>query len=466
MQQGRKKLKKITAITLLAGMFLMNTAFAIEDTPKNAPKQFKSMAKKNKKQADKSAYINMNFWQNFNDDKLNGYIVKAVQNNYDLKMATLAVEEYYQQTRAQFASELPSGTIGFAPNLLKMPGSTSTEGVYAAPAIAQYEIDLFLKNRDKTKSAKKLWESSQLDERGAYISVASAVGTTYLNIIKLDKIINIQEEIVKDRKTIYDLMLLRHNEGITSTADTVRANKAYVSSTTDLIDLKKQREQLLNQMCVLIGESPEKANTLERTSLDNFNFSGVIPQEISSDIIVQRPDYLKAEKLVEKAGIDVRIAKKEFLPSISLTGLALFNAHDIGSIFTTKGMLASLGGSVMFPFFTGGSRIANLRIKKAEYERVLQNYYKTNLTAIQEVNDSLVSIKMDKEKLTQTQKQADMQKADYGYNSQRYEQGTISKLDLIQEKENLLVMDKLLATNKVDCFVDYIGLYKAVGSKL
>lgn len=466
MQQGRTKLKKITAITLLAGMLLMNTAFAIEDTPNSAPRQFKSMAKKNKRQADKSAYINMNFWQNFNDDKLNGYIVKAVQNNYDLKMATLAVEEYYQQTRAQFASELPSGTIGFAPNLLKMPGSTSTEGVYAAPAIAQYEIDLFLKNRDKTKSAKKLWESSQFDERGAYISVASAVGTTYLNIIKLDKIINIQEEIVKDRKAIYDLMLLRHNEGITSTADTVRANKAYVSSTTDLIELKKQREQLLHQMCVLIGESPEKANTLERTSLDDFNFSGVIPQEISSDIIVQRPDYLKAEKLVEKAGIDVRIAKKEFLPSISLTGLALFNAHDIGSIFTTKGMLASLGGSVMFPFFTGGSRIANLRIKKAEYERVLQNYYKTNLTAIQEVNDSLVSIKMDKEKLTQTQKQADMQKADYGYNSQRYEQGTISKLDLIQEKENLLVMDKLLATNKVDCFVDYIGLYKAVGSKL
>lgn len=465
-------MKKIIAATLLAGFISMNIApvFAIEDSKKSTatPKQFKSYVKKNKKTSDeyKYAYINLDWWQNFNDDKLNGYIAKAIQNNYDLKMATLAVEEYYQQTRIQFANELPSINAGFSPNVIKMPGATNTQGAYAVPAMAQYEIDLFLKNRDKTKASKKLWEGSKLDERSAYISVASAVGTTYLNILKLDKIIALQEEIVKDRKEIYELMLLRHNEGITSTADTVRANKAYVAGNTDLIDLKKQREQLLHAMCVLIGESPENANSLARNSLDNFDFSGVIPAEISSEVIVQRPDYMKAEKMVEKAGIDVRVARKEFLPSISLTGLALFNAKDIGSVFTTKGMLAALGGSVMYPFFTGGSRIATLKLRKAEYERILSNYYKTNLTAIQEVNDSLVSIKMDKQKMDETLKQAKMEKADFGYNQQRYNQGIISKLDLIQVRENVLVMDKLVATNKVDCLVDYIGLYKAVGSKL
>ncbi len=467
-----EKLKKAIATTILAGLMTMNTSpiFAIDDIQKSTatPKQFKSMVKKNKKVNNdyKYAYINIDWWENFNDDNLNSYIAKAIENNYDLKMATLAVEEYYQQTRAQFASELPSAAIGYAPNLVKMPGSTSTEGAFAAPALVQYEVDIFLKNRDKTKSVKKLWEGSKFDERGAYISIASAVGTTYLNIVKLDKIIELQEEIVQDRKEIYDLMLLRHNEGITSTADTVRANKAYVSGNSDLIELKKQREKLLHQMCVLIGESPENANTLARTPLDELDFTGVIPAEISSEVIIQRPDYMKAEKMVEKAGIDVRVAKKEFLPTISLSGFALFNAANFGSTFTTKNMLAAIGGFGLLPLFTGGARIANLRIKKAEYERILQNYYKTNLTAIQEVNDSLVSIRMDRQKMTETKKQADLEKADFGYNKQRYEQGTISKLDLIQVKENVLVMDKLVATNKVECLVDYIGLYKAVGSKL
>ncbi len=465
-------MKKVLTTLLLMSLMTMNAApiFAIEDVKKSTatPKVFKSMAKKNKKVSNdyKYAYVNMDWWKNFNDENLNSYIIKAIENNYDLKMATLAVEEYYQQTRAQFANELPSITAGFAPNLLKMPGATNTTGAFAVPAIAQYEIDLFLKNRDKTKSVKKLWEGSQLDERSAYIAIAAAVGTTYLNVVMLDKLINLQEEIVKDRNEIYKLMVLSHNEGLVSTADTVRANKAYVAGNTDLIELKKQREQMLHQLSVLIGESPENASSLTRTHLDQIDFSGIIPSQIASDIIVQRPDYMKAEKMVEKAGIDVRIAKKEFLPSFNILGLALFNASDIGSVFSTKGMLGLLGGSIMYPFFTGGSRIANLKIRKAEYERILQNYYKTNLTAIQEVNDSLVSIKMDNQKMSETEKQAKLEKADFKFNQHRFNEGTISKLDLIQYKENLLSIDKLVAKNKVDCLVDYIGLYKAVGSKL
>ena len=94
------------------------------------------------------------------------------------------------------------------------------------------------------------------------------------------------------------------------------------------------------------------------------------------------------------------------------------------------------------PIFTGGRKVANLRLKKNTYERILQNYYKTNLTAIQEINDALVFAKMDKEKMQQTLKQANLERADYKFNEMRYEQGTISKLDLIQHKENLLTIDR------------------------
>ena len=380
-------------------------------------------------------------------------------------MASINVEEYYQNVKNQFAKELPSATVGGAPAFLKMPGKTSTEMSFAVPAMVSYEADIFLKNRDKTKAVKKLYEGSKLDERAAYISIASAVGTTYLNIIKLDKTIELQEQIVNSRQSIYDLMLIRNKEGLTSTADTIKANKALVQGQTDLIELKKQREKLLHQFCVLLGESPENAHSIERTSLDNLNYQLAVPSQIPSEIITQRPDYVRAELMVEKAGIDVRVAKKEFLPSINILGLALFNAGDIGSVFTTKNMLMGLAGGIMAPLFTGGSLTANLRLKKATYERVLQDYYKTNLVAIQEVNDALVAAKLDKDKMAQTMKQAELEKSDYKYNEHKYNEGTISKLDLIQYHENLLTIDKLVAQQKVECMVDAIGLYKATGSK-
>jgi len=466
-----RELKKILTAIVLASLAGMNfiPVLAADEVNDNTPQQFKSMVKKSKKTASddyKYAYINMDFWSQFNDDILNGYIDRAVKNNYDLKMATLSVEEYYQNVKLQFSNELPKVAAGYSPNYVKMPGSTEADWMFATPAIANYEIDIFLKNRDKTKSVKKLYEASKFDERAAYISVASAVGTAYLNIVRLDKIIDLQTEIVDLRKEIYDLMLQSNKEGLVSTADTVKANKSLVAGETDLIEFQKQRDFLLHQLAVLIGESPANVSELKRTPYDSIKYSGNIPAEISSDVIVQRPDYLKAEKMVEKAGIDVRVAKKDFLPTFNITGLALFNAANLGSSWSTKGMLASIGAAGMLPIFTGGARVANLRLKKTQYERILQNYYKTNLTAIQEINDALVSVKMDTEKMERTQKQAELERTDFMYNRDKYNQGVISKLDLIQFKENLLTIDKLVAQQNVECMVDYISLYKAAGSKL
>lgn len=464
-------MKKIITTALLMSMLSMTIMPAVAVSGKNTttPKQFKSMISKNKKtqQSDdyKFNYVNMNWWGNFNDDLLNGYIEKAVLNNYDLKMATINVEEYYQNVRLQFANELPSAVGGFGPGVFKAPGMTNTSSAFGLPIIVQYEADIFLKNHNKTKAVKKLYEGSKLDERAAYISVASAVGSTYFNIINLDKMISLQEQIVNIRQEIYNLMLIRNKEGLTSTADTVKANKALVAGQTDLIELKKNREKMLNQMCVLIGESPENANSIKRNSLDSINYQLAIPSEIPSEIITQRPDYMKAELMVEKAGIDVKVAKKEFLPSINILGGALFNASDIGSLFTTKNMLLGVGGGLITPLFQGGSLIANLKLKKATYERILQDYYKTNLTAIQEVNDALVASRLDKDKMTQTTKQYNLEKSDYKYNEKKFNQGTISKLDLIQYQENLLTIEKLVAQQKVECMTDAISLYKATGSK-
>ena len=48
----------------------------------------------------------------------------------------------------------------------------------------------------------------------------------------------------------------------------------------------------------------------------------------------------------------------------------------------------------------------------------------------------------------------------------KYNEGVISKLDLIQYRENLLSINQLSASQKVEYLVDYIGLYKACGAQI
>ncbi len=466
---------KKTIISLLLASFILTEvspvaclAIGSNNTTKEPKKVSITKTHKQRAKSDefKYEYINYAWWNNFNDPILTGYIDRAIKNNYDLKMATIAVDEYYQAMKIQFANELPTAGVGFGPGYSKMPFTTSSSWGFAMPAFASYEVDLFLKNHDKTNASKKEYEASLQDERSAYIAIASAVGTTYFNIVKLDKMITLQEDIVKDRKTIYNLMLARNKEGLTSTADTVKANKSYIAGNTDLTEYKKQRTKLLNQLAVLIGESPNNSESLTRISYDNLHFSGNLPSEVSTDVIMQRPDYLKSEKMLEKAGIDVKVARKEFLPTFNIGAFAMFLSNDLGSLWTTKNALAGLGGGLGLPLFTGGRRIANLRLKKDEYERLLNDYQKTNLTAIQEVNDALISIRLDHEKYQDVEKQAKLEREDFGYSTNKYNQGTISKLDLIQVKENVLFTDKQVVNDKINCYVNYIGLYKAVGTQL
>lgn len=453
--------KKVITTTLIISMLGLNSIPCLAYSFARKDNVIKSQVSEYKFEN-----VNLDWWKNYNDELLEGYIVKAVNNNYDLKIATLKVEEARQNVKLQFSRELPSASIGAAPILYKGQGVTNSESNFGLPMMVSYEADIFLKNHDKTKSVKKLHEISKINERGAYISIASMVGATYFNIVKLDKLIFLQNEIIKDRKQIFELMKTRNNQGITSTADLMRAEKAYIFSQVDLSDLMKAREIMLNAFCVLIGESPNTSNEIKRISYDELMYQKPIPKEISSDIITQRPDYLIAEKQVEKAGIDVRVAKKEFLPKIDILGLLFFSTSSMGTSMNWTNALAALGGQAMLPLFTGGAKFANLRLYKNKYEQILQNYYKTNLVAIQEVNDSLSSLKLDSDKYQKNLKSYNMQKADYNYMKKRYEQGVISNLDLIQQKEALMVIDKMVVASKTDCYIDQISLYKAVGGKL
>ena len=88
------------------------------------------------------------------------------------------------------------------------------------------------------------------------------------------------------------------------------------------------------------------------------------------------------------------------------------------------------------------------------------------MVAIQEVNDSLYNYKSDNEKLKNNLKALDIQTQDYKLANAKYQEGVISKLDLLQQRESLLFMEQLTASSKMGCYIDKIGLYKTTGAQI
>ena len=93
------------------------------------------------------------------------------------------------------------------------------------------------------------------------------------------------------------------------------------------------------------------------------------------------------------------------------------------------------------------------------------NDEKVNLTSRQEVNDSLVSVNMDREKLAKQKKIQELEQKDFKLTQQKYDEGVIAKLDLNQKMENLMNVKKMVYSTEFDCLVDYINFYKAVAAQ-
>lgn len=261
----------------------------------------------------------LNFFDRFNDENLSYYINKAIDNNHSAKQATLRVEQYRQQVKYSFGRELP--TFGVSANYLgiKVPeldNFSLSKNAFILPFSVNYEADFLLKNRDKTKSQKKVYEVSKFNEKAIYLALLADVATVYTNICEYDELIKLANEQVDIYTKILSSNSKKLSRGTINTEQYNNSQKNLETARINLQNLKKQQEVLLMQLAVLTGTSANEADNLTRGSFDKLEYCTKIPNEIDSDVIFSRPDVLAAENELEKAKIDIRIARKEFLQII------------------------------------------------------------------------------------------------------------------------------------------------------
>ncbi len=418
--------------------------------------------------------ININWWDNFNDPYLKNYICQTIEKNHELKKAALKTEEYRQALRQIQSRELP--TLTFSPTFARIKTARNEIGdiefaqtrsnIYALPLVAKYEADIFLKNHDKTKSAKLEKQSWEYKEKASNILMASNVATVYINIIKLDKTIKSQESIVKIRKKVFELTKERNRAGLSSTYEVTSTDKLYTQAKIELNDYKRQRDILLHQLAVYTDTCPAMAENLKRGDFDKLEYKKIIPETISSEVISFRPDIMEAENNLKKAKIDIRIAQKEFLPTVQILGVAGYSSLLLERLFDWKNVIALVGAAAFEKIYTGGYNMATLRIKKVQFEELLENYKQTELNAFQEISDTLSYIEFDTQKDNDNIKKIFLEKKNLTLLQERLKAGIISYLDYIQFEERLLTLKTEQNNSKAQRLIDYITLYKVTGTKL
>lgn len=413
--------------------------------------------------------LNIDFFKKFNDENLNCYIQQALDNNHDLKKAGQVVEQYRQQTKYSLGKELPSLSVSANYLGIKVPELDNfqlKDNAFVLPFVASYEADFLLKNRDKTRAVKKSYEAAKFNEKTIYLALLSDVASVYTNILQYDDLIEKQTEILKNQEEILNRSNKKFERGVISSTELNNIKKSVETSKSTLEKLQKERETAMMQLAVLTGNSASNTADMKVGDLDNFEYSGEIPDEISSDVIFARPDVKMAEANLEKAKIDVRVAKKEFFPRFNIVGVWAFNTIAPGTFFSWESSLAAILAGATQDIFKGGMKVANLKIQKAKYEELFEDYNQTNLEAVKEVNTALCIIKHDRQIENNAKSEMNFETENFANARKKLDRGVMSEPEYLAEENKLINTQTNYTQAKTQKIVNYFTLYKAVGGQL
>ncbi len=414
--------------------------------------------------------INTDFFARFNDECLKEYIFQALSNNHDLKSIDEKVKQYRYEISSSLSNELPKLSVGSNYLGAKFPtGDTNfliKKNAYILPFIASYEPDFLLKNRDKTRAAKKIFESEVAKQKASYISLLSDVANGYINILLFDYLIKKQEEIVKNKTRNLVFNKQKFSYGVIDLINLSEEKEASELQKVLLNTFIKQRNSLLYNFATLISISPNCIKDIKRANLEDFEYQKEIPKEIPYEKIANRPDLIELENRLKSAKIDITIAKKDFFPSFNITGALVFDTAGNGNFFSWNSSFAYLIAGLTQDIFKGGAKFANLKIKKARFMELMEKYKQADLNAIKEVNNSLNLIKEDTKSNESLKKQVEFEKERFFATKKKYLVGSASVVEYLEDKNSLLQQEQLFANSKATRLMDYITLYKALGGEL
>jgi outer membrane protein TolC len=221
--------------------------------------------------------------------------------------------------------------------------------------------------------------------------------------------------------------------------------------------------QLRHSLAVLCGQAPDALQA-------QLAAAGQVPQaqddlalSMPAETLRQRPDVRAAEHQVSAALARVGQADAARYPGFRLSGSLGLSALTVGTLGSSGALVRALLGSVSGPLFDAGAGQAQVRAQQALLEQARMTYQATVLTALKEVEDALVALAGDRERLLHLRNAAEAAANAALMARQRYASGLVDFQTVLETQRSLFSTQDAVATTSTDLSADHVRLYKALG---
>lgn len=402
--------------------------------------------------------ITLDWWKNFNDPYLDVLVAKAIHSNFDLRILAARIRVAGAQVGEARAGALPTLDAGAGASFEKSTGQNFSKQFSLATQV-NWDIDVWGKVDKGVQAQTAEYRASEADWRAGYLSLVSNVSTTYFQILQLDQQLDQQKETLDKNKQILATFEAMYQNGVLPNTRVLQQRAEINRLTNDLLELRRARELAGNALATLLGVPAGELRVPSAHLQDKVRLPAV-PAGLPAELLKRRPDVVAAEYRVLESYNLVGQAKLAQLPSISLTGhggSSSFALTDLLKTFTF-GLLPSINIPIFDP-----SVKARVKTSEAQTQVVEEQYRRTVIGALEEVENALVNLDAHKKQRVELQQQIDHLKLVSAQTEAQLKEGLVSQLELFETERSLLAAQLALLANHQQILSDTVTLYKALG---
>lgn len=425
------------------------------------------------------AMLKGKWWEVFQEPELN-----ALEEQLDINNQT--VQQYFQNFMASRAlvnearsSFFPTLSVGPSWGRTHTPGTlhdvTTTSGgttsatttaagststVLSLPFDVSWEPDLWGRVRNQVREYQFAAQVSAADLENERLSEQASLAIYYFELRGQDALQDVYDKTVDaDRKSL-DLTKALYDTGIDSDESVAQAEVTLDNAIEQRTSVATNRAIYEHAIATLIGK-PAGSFSMAVKALSAKPPS--IPVGVPSQLLERRPDIAAAERTMAEANALIGVEKAAYYPTLSLSGSGGLESSHIANLFSAPAFLWSLGSSATETIFDAGLRRATVQQYTAQYNADVASYRQTVLTAFQQVEDYLATLRTTS---AQTIQQDDSIKAAQRYldlANARYETGVDPYLNVLSAETTLLGDQTTQVQLKINEMTAAVELVQALG---
>lgn len=405
--------------------------------------------------------------QFFTDERLRKIIDMALSNNRDLRVAALKVDRAratYGIRRADLFPVIDAVGSGYRYHL---PGDLMSDGVATTSAeydanlgFSSWEIDFFGRLRSLKDAALEEYFATEEGRRSAQISLISEIAGAYLLLASDRESLALSQSTLESQQAGYDLIRRRYEVGLAGELDLRQEQTRVDAARVDVALYTRLAAQDENALNFLAGAPiPKELLPADLSSVGPYY---EMSPDLSSEVLLRRPDILQAEDLLKAANASIGAARAAFFPRITLTTSFGTSSAELAGLFRAGSAAWSYAPQIVLPIFDPRTWSA-LDAVVAERQLVLAQYEKAIQTAFKEVADALAVRGTIDNQLAAQESLVDASAEAYRLSNARYEKGIDNFLGVLVAQRSLYAAQLRLINIRLTRLANQVKLYAVLG---